>query len=163
MNQEQIRNEFNNKIRNNFIQTHNLCQYCGKEAKHIHHLIPISKGGDNRESNLIPLCFECHGLIHGKTFNDNWKELQRIGIEKAKAEGKFRGGQIKKISKEKYLDLKQKWQIKEITKSKFAELLGVSRPTLNKILKEEDLYLKDFEDTACTRAAEKTCISEVIK
>ena len=53
MNQEQIRNEFNNKIRNNFIQTHNLCQYCGKEAKHIHHLIPISKGGDNRESNLI--------------------------------------------------------------------------------------------------------------
>ena len=155
MNQEQIRNEFNNKIRNNFIQAHNLCQYCGKEAKHIHHLIPISKGGDNRESNLIPLCFECHGLIHGKTFNDNWKELQRIGIEKAKAKGKFRGGQIKKISKEKYLDLKQKWQIKEITKSKFAELLGVSRPTLNKILKEEDLYLKNFEDTACIRAADK--------
>lgn len=28
--------------------------------------------------------------------------------------------------------------------TQIAELLEVSRPTLNKILKEEDLYLKDF-------------------
>ena len=52
--EKNIRTEFNNVIRNEFIENHPTCQYCGSPAKHVHHLIPIAAGGDNRESNLIP-------------------------------------------------------------------------------------------------------------
>ena len=137
-----IRTDFNNNIRNDFIKKHPFCQYCGLPAEHVHHLIPIAAGGDNRESNLIPLCLKCHGLIHNKHFNSNWKELQRIGIERAKKEGKFKGGQIKHVCKEKYFTLKEKYLKKEINKVQFASLLKVSRPTLNKILEKEEEYLK---------------------
>ena len=77
MTQEEIRYEFDTKIRNEFIKNHSVCQYCGAYTEHIHHLIPISAGGDNRESNLIPLCMKCHGLIHNKHFNPNWKKYPR--------------------------------------------------------------------------------------
>ena len=137
-----IRIEFNKVIRNEFIKNHPTCQYCGLPAEHVHHLIPISVGGDNRESNLIPLCLKCHGLIHNKHFNPEWKELQRIGIEKAKKEGKFKGGQIKRLNKEEYFILKDKYLKREINKKQFAALLKVSRPTLDRILKREEEYVK---------------------
>lgn len=144
MTQKQIRAQFNKSLRDLFIKKHKFCQYCGEPAKHVHHIIPIAVGGDNRESNLVSLCYTCHGLIHNKTFNDNWRELQRIGIEKAKAAGKFKGASIKKIDREKYLKLKQEWQTRQITKGIFAQQLKVSRPTLDKILKNEEIYLKNF-------------------
>ena len=56
--EKDIRTEFNNVIRNEFIKNHSTCQYCGSPAEHVHHLIPIAAGGDNRESNLIPLCLK---------------------------------------------------------------------------------------------------------
>lgn len=86
-----IRQDFDNSIREIFFKNHPFCQYCGAPTEHIHHLIPIVVGGDNRESNLIPLCLKCHGLIHNKHFSNDWKEAQKIGIEKAKKEGKFKG------------------------------------------------------------------------
>ena len=134
----EIRIEFD-IIKNDFKQNHPFCQYCGKPTEHIHHLIPIFKGGDNRISNLIPLCAECHGLIHNKNFKydkEEWKKAQKLGCERAKKEGKFKGGQIKRLDKEKYFKLKNKYLNREINKGEFAELLKVSRPTLNKILKE---------------------------
>lgn len=140
MTQEEIRIEFDNKIRNSFIKIHNQCQYCKEKAAHIHHLIPIAYGGDNRESNLIPLCIKCHSMLHNKKYSNDWKELQRIGIERAKKEGKFKGGQPKKINKESYQHLKQQYLTQKITKKIFAENLGVSRPTLNNILKNEEKY-----------------------
>lgn len=146
MTQEEIRNEFDSKIRNDYIKKHPACHYCGKEAKHVHHIIPIVVGGDNRENNLISLCLECHSLIHNKNFSGTWKEAQRLGIERAKLEGKFKGGQRKKLSKSLYFSLKEQYETKQITKKEFAELLNVSRPTLNKILKEEDMYMKVMID-----------------
>lgn len=140
INRNEIRVDFNNNIRNIFLEKHPFCQYCGLPAEHVHHLIPIAAGGDNRESNLIPLCLKCHGIIEGMNYS-SWKEKQRIGIEKAKKEGKFKGGKIKKINKEKYLKLKMQYFNHQITKSEFAIFLNVSRPTLNKILKEEEKYL----------------------
>lgn len=136
MTQEEIRQEFDNKIRNNFIKNHLKCQYCGKPTEHIHHLIPIVVGGDNRESNLIPLCGECHGLIHNKHFNNDWKEAQRIGIERAKAEGKFKGGQPKP-KPDNWLEKYNQWKNKNITKVALAAELGITRPTLDKWIREE--------------------------
>lgn len=145
---KQIRNEFNSKIRNEQISRYPFCQYCGKKAEHVHHIIPIVSGGDNRESNLISLCLECHGLIHSRKFlsYDKIKERQMAGIRKAQEEGKFVGRKIKEIDKEKYLKLKNEYYIRRITKGDFAKQLGVSRPTLDKILKEEDKYFKNFKE-----------------
>lgn len=42
------------------------CQNCGTVTKqlHIHHIVPLSKGGSNHTSNLVCLCSECHGVEH---------------------------------------------------------------------------------------------------
>jgi hypothetical protein len=44
-----------------------VCEECGlwKEPLHVHHIIPISKGGDHRLNNLILLCEKCHSKRHG--------------------------------------------------------------------------------------------------
>lgn len=137
----QLRKEFNTYIRNAFIKEHPLCQYCQKPAEHVHHIIPLAAGGDNRESNLISLCTQCHGKIHNKNFTIN-KEAQRKGIERAKKEGKYKGGVKKSIDKKLYLELKNAYLHRQITKTQFAEKLKVSRPTLNKILSCEEEYIQ---------------------
>jgi 5-methylcytosine-specific restriction protein A len=46
-----------------------LCEMCLKEGRltpveEVHHILPISQGGDHRESNLMSLCQSCHTKIH---------------------------------------------------------------------------------------------------
>lgn len=43
------------------------CCGCGDENTqlHVHHIVPLGAGGSNARSNLITLCEECHGRIHG--------------------------------------------------------------------------------------------------
>lgn len=44
------------------------CQGCGTEDAdqlHAHHIVPLGAGGSNARSNLITLCDECHGRVHG--------------------------------------------------------------------------------------------------
>ncbi|MCX6558684.1 MAG: HNH endonuclease [Candidatus Aminicenantes bacterium] len=38
------------------------CKSCGTEYQvlHVHHVIPLSRGGSNNISNLITLCEKCH-------------------------------------------------------------------------------------------------------
>lgn len=144
MSKSVTRQEFN-RLRKDIEISKLKCVYCGSQAAHIHHLIPLAAGGDNRDSNLIPLCLDCHGKIHNKRYKNNWKELQKIGIEKAKAEGRYHGGTKKKIDIIKYKELKQNYMNSLINKTEFSELLGVSRPTLNKILEQEEEYLKFWE------------------
>lgn len=42
------------------------CRYCGSTDRilHVHHIIPLSKGGSNSFSNLITLCEKCHLRKH---------------------------------------------------------------------------------------------------
>lgn len=49
------------------------CQNCGQRSNNdgevvlnAHHIVPKSKGGSHRESNLITLCGGCHRAIHAK-------------------------------------------------------------------------------------------------
>lgn len=69
----------------------------------------------------------------------NLLERQREGIEIAKREGKFKGGQVKKIDDAAFLVAYERYQRREINKGEFAAALKVSRPTLDKILKERGL------------------------
>lgn len=42
---------------------------CENPSEEVHHIIPISKGGDPwARENLRALCFECHKAIHGKKY-----------------------------------------------------------------------------------------------
>ena len=50
------------------------CLYCGisksSVEKHVHHITPRSRGGDDTLDNLICLCVYCHERSHGKVVND---------------------------------------------------------------------------------------------
>ena len=42
-----------------------ICANCGSEFNvQIHHIVPVSQGGGNKESNLVFLCRECHKKAH---------------------------------------------------------------------------------------------------
>ena len=57
------------RIRDRYIKSHPLCEECGKQgrltpAEEVHHIIPLSKGGTNKHSNLMSLCQSCHTKTH---------------------------------------------------------------------------------------------------
>lgn len=68
---------------------------------------------------------------------ENIRQRQKEGIAIAKAQGKYKGRAKKEINKKLFEDTKARWQNGEITKIQFAEIIGVSRGTLYKILGEE--------------------------
>ena len=41
-----------------------ICKKCGGRARRAHHIIPLSKGGSNLQSNLMALCIACHKKQH---------------------------------------------------------------------------------------------------
>lgn len=69
----------------------------------------------------------------------NLLERQREGIEIAKREGKFKGGQVKRIEEDLFEKVYQAYKAREITKKAMAEKLHISRPTLDKMLKDKGL------------------------
>jgi DNA invertase Pin-like site-specific DNA recombinase len=72
-----------------------------------------------------------------ETERANIRKRQREGIEIAKARGVYKGGKKKKIDTILFSTLRAKWNAGTITKKVFADSLGVSMPTLNKLLKAE--------------------------
>lgn len=66
-------------------------------------------------------------------------ERQREGIAIAKRDGKFKGGQVKRISDTEFDKCYEDYKERKINKTQMAELLKISRPTLNKLLKDKGL------------------------
>lgn len=66
----------------------------------------------------------------------NLLERQREGIAIAKEQGKYKGRKEVTISDEVWNDLYSKYLNREINKTQLAKELGVSRPTLDKLIKE---------------------------
>lgn len=67
-----------------------VCCNCGsmKDVQY-HHIVPLILGGRDIQSNKCCLCFGCHSLLHfGRKKNLNHSELTKIGIERAKKQGK---------------------------------------------------------------------------
>lgn len=65
---------------------------------------------------------------------ENIRQRQKEGIAIAKAQGKYKGRAKKEIDQELFKETKRSWQRGEITKVQFAEIMGVSRSTLYKLL-----------------------------
>lgn len=70
---------------------------------------------------------------------ENLLERQREGIAIAKEQGKYRGGQVKRIDDEEFDAAYARYQSREINKTQLAKLLNISRPTLDKLLKDKGL------------------------
>jgi 5-methylcytosine-specific restriction endonuclease McrA len=90
------------------------CCNCGDSQNiEYHHVIPLIVGGKNILSNIYPVCYKCHSLVHfGKNKNINHAELVKIGIHKAKLKGK----QIGRKAGETYETKKSIYAKKEIIK-----------------------------------------------
>lgn len=70
---------------------------------------------------------------------ENLLERQREGIAIAKAEGKFKGGQVKRIDDKTFCAAYDRYHRRELNKTQLAAELKISRPTLDKMLKDRGL------------------------
>lgn len=64
-------------------------------------------------------------------------ERQREGIALAKQEGKYKGRQVKAINEELFASCYAEYKLRKINKGQLAEKLNISRPTLDKLLKDK--------------------------
>ena len=58
------------------IKAHPFCEECYENgvmtrAEQVHHIVPLSEGGDNSEDDLMSLCKSCHSRIHAER-GDRW-------------------------------------------------------------------------------------------
>lgn len=56
-------------VRARYVQKHPFCEECLKHGRYVaveevHHIVPLSAGGTNDESNLMSLCRSCHEKMH---------------------------------------------------------------------------------------------------
>lgn len=99
----------------------NVCVCCGStEGIEYHHILPLHMGGDNRLSNIQPVCYLCHKLIHGSRVN----KMYRKGGN---------GGRKKLEPPKNYKAILDRYFRCEIGKAECNELLGIvgSRARLN--------------------------------
>ena len=47
-----------------------ICAYCGRRAQTVDHLLPKSKGGDERNSNLVSCCKSCNSKKGARTMKE---------------------------------------------------------------------------------------------
>lgn len=69
----------------------------------------------------------------------NTLERQKEGIIIAKREGKFKGRQVKAIDEKNFEKYYEEYKTRNITKGEFAKKLNISRPTLDKLLKDKGI------------------------
>ena len=70
---------------------------------------------------------------------ENLLERQREGIAISKREGKYRGRQVKEIDENMFIKAYNRYKSREINKTQLAKELKISRPTLDKLLKDKNL------------------------
>ena len=67
---------------------------------------------------------------------ENIRKRQREGVEIAKAQGKYKGRQKKEYDHKLFAETKARCDAGEITKTEFANIMGVSRKTLYSMIAE---------------------------
>lgn len=85
---KQLRTEFNRASFKEILEREKgkVCICCGSTLGiEYHHILPLCLGGDNRLSNIYPVCNSCHKLIHGGRVNKMWRADNKGGRKKIKA------------------------------------------------------------------------------
>ena len=67
------------------------CRNCGASADHVHHVVPLARGGKDVLGNLVSLCGSCHGAVHGLGLTHH-SRLTKDGLAAARARGVKLGG-----------------------------------------------------------------------
>lgn len=70
---------------------------------------------------------------------ENLLERQREGIAIARRKGVYKGRKAIKVDNDRYEELYGQYMARKLSKSGMAKALGVSRPTLDKIIKEKNM------------------------
>lgn len=118
-------------------------------ARNTEDLLAIVKDLDNRKINLISakedlntstsmgkLLLTIISAIH-EFERANLLERQREGIAEAKKRGVYKGRRAVQIEDDKFNKEYSRYLNREINKTELAKVLNISRPTLNKMLKEK--------------------------
>ena len=122
---ELVRSSFRDKM---FSIHGHRCYNCGSDLYvELHHVVPLSLGGTNRETNIVPLCYECHKKAHGA------REIQK----KFKPE---RTGRPRRKLPENYKDILCSYVYGEIGKKECQNLLGIK----GKAKINDQVFYKEF-------------------
>lgn len=106
------------------------CVNCLGEAEHLHHVVPKVYGGTDNPGNLVWLCINCHTIVHdGKKLSD--RAMQQVGIQKARAEGKFKGRVPTAMRKS---DEVKQLHSEGMKPNAIAETVGISRASVYRCL-----------------------------
>ncbi len=115
------------------------CCNCGsKKELEYHHVVPVSLGGKDVNSNIVCLCYPCHQKIHyGESKHGLHSTVIKRGLEVAKAKGVRLGRPQTTIETLPYNFLKYypMFQNGSVNLSELSRLSSISRPTLYKYLK----------------------------
>ena len=118
------------------------CCNCGSEEDlQYHHIIPLSLGGNDINSNMCCLCYKCHYKLHhnGKDSKvANYGELIKNGKARAKQKEGFTDGRPKKKNKEQIQQMLQLLTVNggNMSYSQVSELYDISSRTLMRYQKE---------------------------
>lgn len=120
------------------------CCNCGSTQElEYHHVVPISLGGKNNNSNIVCLCYSCHQKIHyGENKHGLYSTVIKMGLDAAKKKGKKLGRPATGVPKEfiKEYNKFQSGEYGSISVVQFTKLQGIAVSTFYKyagILKEQ--------------------------
>jgi CRISPR/Cas system Type II protein with McrA/HNH and RuvC-like nuclease domain len=103
------------------------CQYCGqtppKVILEVDHIVPVCKGGDSDEENLITACFDCNRGKAGNPLSDVPQSLQDRSEQAAEAEAQIQA-YSKMISSKKRRVAKTVKDVEAVFKSEFGRNLS---------------------------------------
>lgn len=100
------------------------CVNCGSyENVEYHHIVPISLGGTNAISNVVPLCHKCHKAAHCGRHLSHYSDHSN-------------GGRKRRVPDEEFYRICNLWLDGQIGNLKRAEMLGISVNTQRGQFKE---------------------------
>lgn len=122
-----------------------VCVNCGStEDIEYHHIVPLSLGGNDVLSNIQPLCYECHSKLHfGESKHVNHSSLTKVGLARARANGKQIGGKTgvklttkKSVSAKEIIRTHSKDFGGTLSDAECIKLAGISRNSFYKYKRE---------------------------
>lgn len=60
-----------------FIRDEHVCQYCGRAAENVDHVVPRSRGGAHQWENVVAACRRCNGRKRDQTPAEAGMSLRR--------------------------------------------------------------------------------------